>query len=293
MSKNKNTTPQKKNRSIHISSTVSMSLVLFLIGLVSLLYFVARDLSVFVKENINLSIVLDDGVNTAYTQRIEKYLEASSFAKSVEFVSKEDALQDHIASLGENPEDFLGYNPLKASLEVKLNAKYANTDSVKMIESKLKTFEHINQVAYQKDMVDLVNDNVNKISLVLLSIALVLLMVSVALINNTVRLGIYSNRFIINTMKLVGATPGFIRKPYLISAFWGGLIASIISLIFMSALVYYGMLQFGMDIRMIQPLTLILVSGIVIASGIVLTVISTYFAVGRYLKMKTNDMYYM
>ena len=293
MSKNKNTTPQKKNRSIHISSTVSMSLVLFLIGLVSLLYFVARDLSVFVKENINLSIVLDDGVNTAYTQRIEKYLEASSFAKSVEFVSKEDALQDHIASLGENPEDFLGYNPLKASLEVKLNAKYAYTDSVKMIESKLKTFEHINQVAYQKDMVDLVNDNVNKISLVLLSIALVLLMVSVALINNTVRLGIYSNRFIINTMKLVGATPGFIRKPYLISAFWGGLIASIISLIFMSALVYYGMLQFGMDIRMIQPLTLILVSGIVIASGIVLTVISTYFAVGRYLKMKTNDIYYM
>lgn len=293
MTKNKNTSPQKKKRNIHISSTVSMSMVLFLIGLVSLLFFVARDLSVFVKENINLSIVLDDGVNKAYSQRIEKYLMASSFAKSVEYVSKEDALKDHIASLGENPEDFLGYNPLKASLEVKLNAKYANTDSVKMIESKLKTFEHINQVAYQKDMVNLVNDNVNKIGLILLSIALVLLMVSVALINNTVRLGIYSNRFIINTMKLVGATPGFIRKPYLISAFWGGLIASIISLIFMAALVYYGMLQFGMDIMMIEPLTLIFVSGIVIVSGIVLTVVSTYFAVGRYLKMKTNDMYYI
>lgn len=293
MSKNINRTPQKKNRSIHISSTVSMSLVLFLIGLVSLLYFVARDLSAFVKENINLSIVLDDGVNKAYIQRIDKYLTASPFTKSVEYVSKEDALKDHIASLGENPEDFLGYNPLKASLEVKLKAKYANTDSVKMIESKLKAFEHINQVAYQKDMVNLVNDNVSKISLVLLAIALVLLMVSVALINNTVRLGIYSNRFIINTMKLVGATPGFIRKPYLKSAFWGGLLASVISLIFMSALVYYGMLQFGMNILMIQPLTLITVSLIVIISGIVLTVVSTYFAVGRYLKMKTNDMYYI
>ena len=293
MSKNINRTAQKKNRSIHISSTVSMSLVLFLIGLVSLLYFVARDLSAFVKENINLSIVLDDGVNKAYVQRIDKYLTASPFTKSVEYVSKEDALKDHIASLGENPEDFLGYNPLKASLEVKLNAIYANTDSVKMIESKLKAFEHINQVAYQKDMVNLVNDNVSKISLVLLAIALVLLMVSVALINNTVRLGIYSNRFIINTMKLVGATPGFIRKPYLKSAFWGGLLASVISLIFMSALVYYGMLQFGMNIQMIQPLTLFTVSLIVIISGIVLTVVSTYFAVGRYLKMKTNDMYYI
>ena len=293
MSKNNYTTPQKKNKSIHLSSTVSMSLVLFLIGLVSLLFFVARDLSVIVKENINLSIVLDDGVNKAYSQRIEKYLETSAFAKSVEYVSKEDALKEHIASLGENPEDFLGYNPLKASLEVKLNAKYANTDSVKMIETKLKTFEHINQIAYQRDMVDLVNDNVSKISLVLLSIALVLLMVSVALINNTVRLGIYSNRFLINTMKLVGATPGFIRKPYLKSAFWGGLIASLISLTLMAALVYYSMFQFGMNILMIQPSTLITVSLIIIVSGIVLTVTSTFFAVGRYLKMKTNDMYYI
>ena len=293
MSKKNYTTPQKKNKSIHLSSTVSMSLVLFLIGLVSLLFFVARDLSVIVKENINLSIVLDDGVNKAYTQRIEKYLNTSAFTKSVEYVSKEDALKEHIASLGENPEDFLGYNPLKASLEVKLNAKYANTDSVKMIETKLKTFEHINQIAYQRDMVDLVNDNVSKISLVLLSIALVLLMVSVALINNTVRLGIYSNRFLINTMKLVGATPGFIRKPYLKSAFWGGLIASLISLTLMAALVYYSMLQFGMNILMIQPSTLITVSLIIIVSGIVLTVTSTFFAVGRYLKMKTNDMYYI
>lgn len=293
MNKNFNTTPPKKNKSIHLSSTVSMSLVLFLIGLVSLLYFVARDLSVFVKENINLSIVLDDSVNKAYSQRIEKYLLASPFAKSVEFMSKEDALKEHIASLGENPEDFLGYNPLKASLEVKLNAKYANADSVKVIESKLKTFEHINQVAYQKDMVDLVNDNVHKISLVLVSIALVLLMVSVALINNTVRLGIYSNRFLINTMKLVGATPGFIRKPYLKNALWEGLIASLISLVLLTALIYYGMMQFGMDLLMIQPTTLILVSGIVIVSGIVLTLISTYFAVGRFLKMKTNDMYYI
>jgi len=178
-------------------------------------------------------------------------------------------------------------------LEVKLNAQYANTDSVKMIETKLKTFEHINQVAYQKDMVNLVNDNVSKISLILLSIALALMLVSVALINNTVRLGIYSNRFLINTMKLVGATPEFIRKPYLKTAFWGGLIAAIISLLLITALLYYGLLQFGMNILMIEPTTLIIVSAIVILSGVILSVISTFFAVGRYLKMKTNDMYYI
>lgn len=293
MRKNNNTKPKKKFRSIHISSTLSMSLVLFLVGLVSLLLFVARDISVFVKENINLSIILDDDINSSYTQRIEKYLTASPFAKSVEYVSKEDALKDHIASLGENPKEFLGYNPLKASLEVKLKANYANPDSVASIETKLKAFEHIDRIAYQKDMVSLVNENVKKVSLVLLGFAIVLLIVSVALINNTVRLGVYSNRFLINTMKLVGATHWFIRKPYVISGILNGLIAAVISLFMLAAMVYYIMFEFGMTGMMINPLTMVIVSLIVIVSGIVLTSTSSYFAVGRYLKMKTHDMYYV
>ena len=160
---------QKKGlRNIHITSTISMALVLFLVGLVSTLLFLAHDAAVYVKENITLSVILEDGINTQYEKRIENFLKTSPYTKSVSYISKEDALKDHIQSLGENPEKFLGYNPLQASLEVNLKAEYANNDSVKMIESKLAAFEYIDKVAYQKDMVSLVNDNVKKISMVLL-----------------------------------------------------------------------------------------------------------------------------
>ena len=270
-----------------------MSLVLFLVGLVSLLLFVARDMSTYVKENINLSIILDDQANEQYTKRIEKYLTSSPFTKSVEYISKEDALKDHIASLGENPEEFLGYNPLMASIEVKLNADYANPDSVAKIESKLKTFNHINRVSYQKDMVSLVNDNVNKFSFILLGLALALLFISVALINNTIRLTVYSNRFLINTMKLVGATSWFIRKPYLGRSMLNGLLAAVISIVLLAGMVFYIQHEFGMEGTLIQPLTAIFVCLIVIFLGILLTAVSSYFAVGRYLKMHSNDMYFI
>jgi cell division transport system permease protein len=175
---------------------------------------------------------------------------------------------------------------------VKLKAGYATPDSVAVIEAKLNTFEHIDRIAYQKDIVSLVNENVKKASLVLLGLAIVLLIVSVALINNTVRLGVYSNRFLINTMKLVGATNWFIRKPYLLSGMLNGLFASLISLLMLAGMVYYIMIEFGLTGMALNPLTIVLVSLIVIVSGIVLTTVSSYFAVGRYLKMKTHDMYY-
>ena len=168
---------KKGLRNIHITSTISMALVLFLVGLVSTLLFLAHDAAVYVKENITLSVILEDGINTQYEKRIENFLKTSPYTKSVSYISKEDALKDHIQSLGENPEKFLGYNPLQASLEVNLKAEYANNDSVKMIESKLAAFEYIDKVAYQKDMVSLVNDNVKKISMVLLGLAVVLLLV--------------------------------------------------------------------------------------------------------------------
>ena len=276
---------------IHLTSTISMSLVLFLVGLVFLLLFVARDMSTYVKENINLSIILDDGIRSSDVKRIEDYLKTSPYAKTVEYISKADALKDHISSLGENPQDFLGYNPLKASLEVKLHALYANNDSVSVVEQKLKTFDHINRVVYQKDMVSLVNDNVKKVSFILLGLALVLLIVSIALINNTIRLSLYSNRFLINTMKLVGATPWFIRKPYMVSSMINGLIASFISIFLLAGIVYFVQYQFGVSELFANYLNFIFVGLIVIISGVILAGSSSYFAVGRYLKMRTNDMF--
>lgn len=276
---------------IHFTSTFSMSLVLFLVGLVCLMLFVARDMSKYVKENINLSVVLDDQITDQYAKRIEKYLNDSPYAKSVEYISKKDALKDHIANLGEDPQQFLGYNPLMASLEVKLNEAYANTDSVAMIEARLKTFEHINRVAYQKDMVNLVNENVRKFSLILLGIAVVLLFISVALINNTIRLTVYSNRFLINTMKMVGATSWFIRRPYIGRSMLNGLLAAFIALLMLTGLVVYIQYEFAMPGMLIQPFSAAIVCVIVILLGAIITAVSSYFAVGRFLRMHSNDMY--
>ena len=271
-----------------------MSLVLFLIGLLALSLFLTRDMTNYVKENLNLSIVLNEEITEQQTKAIENYLTKSDFAKSVEYISKEQALKEHIEYLGEDPQAFLGYNPLFAMFEVKLNAAYANNDSVPVIESKLKRFgKRIDEVSYQKDVIAEVNENIRKISIILIGIVSVLLLISFALINNTVRLRIYSNRFLINTMKLVGAKSWFIRKPYIKQSVINGIIAAAIALGLMAALVYYFKFNFGVDMQIIKPVTALTVAGIVIVTGIVLTAISSYFAVGRYLRMRTDDMYYV
>ena len=280
-------------KDLHLTSTFSMSLVLFLVGLVTLLLFLARDISIYVRENINLSVILEDKIPDSYVKRIEKYISAAPFAKSHEYISKEQALKDHVASLGEDPQDFLGYNPLMASIEVKLNADYAHPDSVVMIEKKLSAIDHVNRIVYQKDLVSLVNENVKKISLVLLGLAAVLLIISLALINNTVRLAVYSNRFLINTMKLVGAKHWFIRRPYVLRGALNGLLAAFLSLIYLAAMLYYVQYEFGLTSLLISVESALIVVLLVVLTGIFLTALSSFFAVGRYLRMKTNDMYFV
>jgi cell division transport system permease protein len=251
----------------------------------------ARDMSTYVKENINLSLILDDQTGKQEEQRIEKYLMNSPYAKTVEYISKADALKDHINSLGDNPQEFLGYNPLKASIEVKLREAYANNDSMSKIQSKLKSFGNINRIVYQKDMISLLNDNVKKVTLILLGLAVVLLFVSVILINNTIRITLYSNRFLINTMKLVGATPWFIRKPYILSSIINGLIAAGLSILLLAGVVYFVQFEFGISNLMMHSYSFIIVAFIVILSGALLSALSSYFAVGKYLKMQTHDMF--
>jgi cell division transport system permease protein len=290
------TSDQEKRKfsisNIHLTSTVSMSLVLFLIGLVCLLLFVARDMGTQIKENINLSLIISDNISSAQKTRIENYLQSSPFVKSVEYISKDEALKEHIASMGDNPAKFLGYNPLMASFEIKLQAEYANNDSVSMIEKKLKVFESINRIAYQKDMVSLVNDNVTRISIVLLGIATVLLLISITLINNTIRVSIYANRFIINTMKLVGATHWFIRKPYIIRGMINGFLASLLALLLLSFFIIYINSETGLNLFSLNTYILIKVGGIVILLGIIITAMSSYLSVGKFLRMHTEDIYF-
>ena len=278
---------------MHLTSTISISLVLFLIGLMCVMLLIANNMSTHVKENLKLSIILNDGIEADYERRIERYLLASPYAKSVEYVSKDAALKELVATLGEDPQDFLGYNPLLASLEVNLNAAYANSDSVAIIESKLKTFDYINRIVYQRDMVNLVNENVKKASIVLLGIAIILLFISIALINNTIRLTIYSNRFLINTMKLVGATSWFIRSPYVKRSMRNGFIAAILAIVYLALLFYYALNEVGLTKINFPIQTAGVVSMIIILTGILITGLSSYFSVGRYVKMNTNDMYFV
>lgn len=296
MAKRKN--KQKKNkkyifRNASITATFSMSLVLFMVGLLALSLFLSRDMSNYVRENLNLSIVLKDDITRNDLNKISKKLEKSTFTKSFEYISKEQALEEHIASLGENPEEFLGFNPLLASYEVKLKADYANNDSVANIEKMLTKFSGIERVSYQKDVMDMVNENIRKIGVVIFALALVLMLISFALINNTVRLRVYSNRFLINTMKLVGAKSWFIRKPYIWQSIVNGLFAAVIAVLMLTGLVYYFKYQFGLDTEMITAQTTWMVVVIVFVSGVLLSAISSYFAVGRYLRMRTDDMYFV
>jgi len=280
-------------RNIHVTSTLSMAMVLFMIGMVVMLIFVAHEMSTRLRENISLSLILKDDVNSTELTRIQQYLTNSPFARETKFISKEDALKEHIAAMGEDPAKFLGFNPLMASIEVKLFADYAQVDSVEIIESKLKKFKSIDRIAYQKDIVAMVNDNIARISIILLGFTIILLLISVALINNTIRVSIYANRFLINTMKLVGATPWFIRKPYIVRGMINGLLASVIALIMLGLLMLYIARETDINLFTLSTGTLASVAGIVTLLGLILTAVSSYIAVGRYLKMKTNDMYFV
>ncbi len=276
---------------VHLTTTISMSLVLFLIGLVLLLIFAARDISINIKENISISLVLNENISDENTQRIKQYLQHAKYVKSFDYISKEDALQEHIRTMGEDPEKFLGYNPLMASFEVKLHAAYANRDSVELFESKLKIYEDISRIAYQKDIVTLVNDNIKRISFILLIIATVLMLISMTLLNNTIRVSIYSNRFLINTMKLVGATSWFIRKPYVKRGIISGLIASFIAIIMLGIILLYIRNNTDINLLTLAFSTLAQTALAIVFTGVTLTALSSYFAVGKYLRMQTNEIY--
>ncbi|MDX9748362.1 MAG: permease-like cell division protein FtsX [Paludibacter sp.] len=278
---------------IHMTSTLSMSMVLFMIGMVVLLVFVAHEMSTRLRENISLSLILKDDISSTELTRIQQYLNNSPFARESKLISKEDALKEHIAAMGEDPSKFLGFNPLMASIEVKLYADYAQVDSVELIESKLNKFKSIDRIAYQKDIVAMVNDNIARISIILLGFAIVLLLISIALINNTIKVSIYANRFLINTMKLVGATPWFIRKPYILRGMINGFLAALLALVMLGSLMAYIARETDINLFTMSPGTLAAVAGIVILLGLILTAVSSYMAVGRYLRMKTNDMYFV
>lgn len=274
-----------------VTSCISTTLVLLLLGMVVFFVLAAHNLSVYVKENINFSIVISDDMKERDILRLQKSLNGESFVKSTEYISKKQALKEQTEAMGTDPQEFLGYNPFSASIEVKLKSDYANADSIAKIEKQIRKNTDIQDVLYQKELVDAVNDNIRKISFLLLGLAVILTMISFALINNMIRLSIYSKRFLIHTMKLVGASWSFIRRPFLRRNFWIGVLAAGLADGLLWAAATWLVEQEPELIKVITPEVMLLVSVAVLAFGVLITWLCAFFSVNKYLRMKAGALY--
>ncbi len=283
---------KRRLRSSYFISIISIALLLFMVGLMGLLILNARNLSEYVKENIGFSVILEEDVKEVDIIRIQKNLNATDYVKSTRYITKEKAASELEEMLGEDFISFLGFNPLLPSIEVNLYAAYANPDSILIIEKDIEQFSHVKEVYYQKSLVHLVNENIRRISMIITIFSLMLFLISLSLINNTIRLSVYARRFIINTMQLVGATNSFIRKPFLFKSAAHGLYAAIFANTLMLGLIYMAQKEFAelFGFQDLQTIGLLFISIIIL--GIIINWISTFFAVSKFLRMKTDDLYY-
>lgn len=276
-----------------ITSSISTTLVLLLLGLVVFFVLAANNLSVYVRENINFSVLISDDMKETDILKLQKRLNNEPFVKETEYISKKQALKEQTEAMGTDPQEFLGYNPFTASIEIKLHSDYANSDSIAKIEKLIKRNTNIQDVLYQKDLIDAVNENIRNISLVLLALAVMLTFISFALINNIIRLAIYSKRFLIHTMKLVGASWGFIRRPFLKRNIWSGVLAAFIADTILMGAAYWLVSYEPELIRVITPEVMLLVSGAVLVFGVVITFLCAYLSINKYLRMKASTLYYV
>ena len=294
MSQKKNKAKKESFFNLHFTSTISISLVLYMVGVIIALYQSTSYYAKESKENISMSVILQDSIQQKETDRLTKYLTAVPYIHKIEYISKDSALTEHINALGDDPSQLIGYNPLNASIEVYLKAEYANVDSIKkVIIPKISDFDGIEEIVYQEDMLEMLSKNIKRLSILFSFIALVLLFISIVLINNTIRISIYSKRFIINTMQLVGARNGFIRKPFVKRSFINSLIASIISILLLSGTVYFIQNQLSSNINIIQFEIWIPVVVAIFIISFIINYIATVAAVNRYLRMSTNDLYFI
>ena len=278
-------------RNSYLTAAVSVSLVLCLIGIECVLLLSAGALVTRMRENMTVTAVLSLDADSAQCARLETILKGSESCSRYKYVSKEQALQEHITSLGEDPSQFLGYNPLSASYEIHPTEAYSNPDSLQVLADKLNALPYVAEVIYPRDLADLMSSNVHQFSLILFIVALALLLVSMVLIVNTIRLQIYAKRFIINTMTLVGATSWVIRRPFVLRNMLMGCISGLVALVILSGVVYYVNSRIGI---MLFPLTwqnIAFVSAVVLCSGLLITLFAALIATGRYIRMDNNSLY--
>ena len=287
---------QKKKRKIDllfITACISTSLVLLLIGIVTMMLITASDLSRHLKQEMTVEVVLKESITEVQLSSLRQSIEAAPYCAACSYISKDDALKDMTKAMGTDPSQFLEYNPFYASLNVRLEADYACNDSLKVIEKKISAKEGVREVTWQKDLLDIINSNIRKVAGLLLVLALILSLVSFTLINNTIKLTIYSQRFILYSMKLVGAKWSFIRKPFIRRNMWIGLASALLACL----MIWYG-IKLGLKyepwlIMLAEPKIIIPVFIAVTLIGLLITGVCALHSVNRFLRMKSGELHYV
>ena len=277
----------------YLTATVSVAMVLVLVGLECVIALGTQSLLKQVKESTTLTMVLSDETCSADSSRVARVLSAAPFCHSYEYISKEDALAEHLADLGEDPTEFLGYNPIRAAFEIKIASDYVHPDSLERVEAMLSKYEFVETITYPRVVVSFFSRNIGTVTLILFGIAVVLLIISIALVVNTIRLTVYSKRFSIQTMKLVGATPWMIKGPIVGKSMRMGLWASILALGLVAGALCYVHYSLGFWFFPLTWQNICMVCVAVMGVGLLLTFLSSVFAVNRYIRMKADDLYFV
>lgn len=276
-----------------ITACISTTMVLILLGLMLFLVLSAHRLSVYVRENLNFTVLLNNDASESAILALQKRLDSEAFVKASAYISKEEALKEEVETMGSDPVEFLGYNPFSPSIELKLHAAYANADSVAWIKERILADKLVTDVDYRQGLMDSVNRNISKLSIGLLVVAALLTLISFALINNTVRLTIYSKRFLIHTMKLVGAGWGFIRRPFLRRNFWVGLSSGVLADAVLVAAAYTLVSYEPGLLAVITTDILLWVMLSTLLFGVLITCLCAYISINKYLRLSAGDLYYM
>ena len=274
-----------------VTLCISTAMVLVLLGLVVFSVLTSRNLSQWVKENLTVTVMLSDDVSVNGAKLLCRDLYHRPYSRNIDYISKEQALKEQTEAMGSDPSEFLGVNPFPATLELQLKSDYANRDSLKWIAKELQNNPKVTDVAYQVDLMDSVNRNLTKLNLLLLGLAVLLTFVSFSLINNTVRLSVYSRRFIIHTMKLVGASWSFIRRPFMNQALLVGVIAALLAIAVLGGL-FYGLYYYEPNIvAVISWRELAITASAVLLFGIIITAACSYISVNKFLRMSAGELY--
>ena len=292
MSKSFERYQKRKLISSYFSVVLSIGLVLFLLGILGLLIINTKKLADHFKEQVTISVFLKDNAKQVEIDELQKSLLMAAYTKSAQFVSKEEAAEQHSADIGENFVEFLGYNPLKNSIDVQLNADFVTSSQIEEIADELSSRSFVEEVSYDKPLITLLTENVKNISFWILVASAVFTFIAVLLINSSIRLSIYSKRFIIKTMQMVGATKRFIRRPFIWNNIKLGMLGALVAMLTLGILLFYLNRNFPELNLLADPVTLAVLFSSVFLLGILISYISTYFATQRFLNLRTDDLYY-